>query len=447
MTGIIAETRRTAALALPIAAGHVGQMLMGWADTMMIGRVGVTPLAACAFANTLLMVPLVFGFGLLSAVSVRTSLAYGSDDPAGSSASLKGGWVMALLVGSAVAATVAILAQFLDIFGQPTEVAAEVGPYLILCGISAIPVMVSTSAKNFAEALARPWVPFFIVLGSVLLNIFLNAILIYGLWGFPAMGLTGAGWATLIARIAGAAAMAWYPFLSQRLADYARVEVARGRVTRELADQFRLGLPVGSMHLAEVSGFAVGSLMLGWISVSALAAHQIAITCAATTFMVPLGLSQAATVRVGQARGAGAGHRCRSVAWGALGLAAALMACFGVIFWLAGTQIVALFTDDPTLISVAAQLLAVAALFQIFDGVQIVSSGVLRGFEDVRAPMLIGMVSYWVIALPVSYTLGFIFHMGATGVWVGFCVGLAFAAAALSRRVAWRLQFELPSTN
>ncbi|GAB4178295.1 MAG: MATE family efflux transporter [Terrimicrobiaceae bacterium] len=439
MTGIIAETRRTAALALPIAAGHVGQMLMGWADTMMIGHVGVTPLAACAFANTLLMVPLVFGFGLLSAVSVRTSIAYGSEDPAGCSAGLKGGWVMALLLGSIVAAVVALLAGFLDIFGQPPEVAAEAGPYLILCGISSIAVMISTSAKNFAEALARPWVPFFIVLGSVLLNILLNAALIYGLWGFPALGLTGAGWATLLARISGAAAMVSYPFLSRHLSSLARVAVDKDRISRELADQFRLGLPVGSMHLAEVTGFAVGSLMLGWIGINALAAHQIAITCAATTFMVPLGLSQAATVRVGQARGAGATDRCRLVAWGALGLATVLMACFGLIFWLAGTPIARLFNNDPPLIALTAQLLVVAALFQIFDGVQIVSSGILRGFEDVRTPMLIGMVAYWVIALPVSYSLGFLFHLGAVGVWIGFCVGLAFAAAALSSRVAHRL--------
>lgn len=439
MTGLISETRRTAALALPIAAGHVGQMLMGWADTMMIGRVGVTPLAACAFANTLLMVPLVFGFGLLSAVSVHTSVACGKDDAKGSAAALRGGLAMAVIVGVFVAGCVVALSWMLDLFGQPAEVAAEAGPYLVLCGISALPVMVSTSAKNFVEALGRPWVPFFIVLASVLLNVLLNALLIYGLWGFPALGLTGAGWATLIARIAGAAAMVAYPFASRRLKAYARAPVPGGLAVRELAGQFRLGLPVGSMHLAEVTGFAVGSLMLGWISVGALAAHQIAITCAATTFMVPLGLSQAATVRVGQARGAGAFRRCRDIAWGALALAAALMACFGIVFWLGGAPVARLFTNDPALISLAAQLLAVAAVFQIFDGVQIVSSGILRGFADVRTPMIIGMVAYWVVALPVSYSLGFIFQMGAIGVWTGFCVGLAFAAVALSRRVAARL--------
>ena len=437
---ILQENRRTLALASPIVAGHVGQMLIGLADTAMIGKVGMVPLAACAFANTLLMVPFVFGFGVVSAVSVRASIGHGADRPESSGRALRGGLWVAATIGVLVGALAFAILPFLAFFGQRPEVNDAAGTYLMLCALSVTPALIATSSKNFCEALSRPWPPFWILLGSVFLNVFLNWILIYGNLGAPAMGLEGAGWATLFSRIAGAAAMLCYPHISRRLSSTARGPLSPLALQGEIKALVALGLPVGTMHLAEVSGFAVGSLMMGWLSVEALAAHQIAITCIATTFMVPLGLSQAVSVRVGQARGGGRTERCSPIILGGLGIAVAVMSLAAVAFIFAGPVIAGFFTTDSVLIPLAARLLLIAGFFQIIDGLQIVSSGALRGFEDVKIPMLVGIAAYWVVALPFCYALAFSLGFGAPGVWIGFSVGLAVAATALLLRVRNRLR-------
>lgn len=435
----LSENRRTMALAAPIVSGFVGQMLMGLADTVMVGRLGVVPLAACAFANTVLAVPLVFGFGVLSAISVRASHAHGAGDPRSAGETLRAGLLLAALLGLLVGLGAHAFLPFLWVLGQKTEVNLASGAFLLLCAWSVVPVYLSTAAKNFCEALSRPWAPFWIMISSVLLNVFLNWVFIYGNLGAPRWGLEGAGFATLLARLAAAVALIlfvlWSPSLRTRLpARWTAPGV--GKTLRALVG---LGLPVGGLHFCEVSGFAFGSLMMGWISVDALAAHQIAITCAATTFMLPLGISQAVSVRVGQSRGAGTPGRCRPIIYGALGLTLTIMAGFAAVFILAGPVIAGWFIGRGEIITLTARLLFIAGVFQLFDGVQIVSSGALRGFEDTRAPMLIGAFSYWVVALPVSGLLAFGAGFGAPGIWMGFVVGLGLAALLLFFRVRRRL--------
>jgi MATE family multidrug resistance protein len=230
-----------------------------------------------------------------------------------------------------------------------------------------------------------------------------------------------------------------YPALSRRLrAAWPRHWFAGG-AGAATGNILRIGLPAGALHLCEVSGFAFGSLMMGWIGVVPLAAHQIAMTCAATTFMVPLGLSQAACVRVGHERGAGRRDRLRPIAYGSLVLAVAFMSLFVGIFLFCGKSIASWFVADASVVLLTSQLLLIAGIFQIVDGIQVVSAGILRGFEDTRIPMVIGIFSYWIIALPVSWFAAFRLGLGAPGVWMGFVVGLGVAAAALFSRVFWRL--------
>ena len=435
----LSENRRTLALATPIVAGFVGQMAMGWADTIMVGRIGVLPLAACAFANTVLAVPLVFGFGVLSSVSVRASHAHGAENDAQAGETLRAGLALAALLGLAVALLVQFSLPFLSVFGQKPEVNAACRNFLLLCGWSVVPVYLTTAAKNFCEALSRPWVPFWIMLASVLLNIGLNWLLIYGNWGFPAMGLDGAGLATLLARVGATLALFGYLLSSPQLRSRLPVRWLAPGISAPLRTLLGIGLPVGGLHFCEVSGFAFGSIMMGWISVNALAAHQIAITCAATTFMLPLGISQAVSVRVGQARGARQLERCRPIIFGALGVTFALMAVTAVIFLTAGHFLATAFISSDEIVTLTVQLLLIAGIFQVFDGAQIISSGALRGFEDTRAPMLIGAVAYWLIALPVSGLLAFGLGLGAPGIWGGFVAGLAVASGALFIRVGKRL--------
>jgi multidrug resistance protein, MATE family len=326
------------------------------------------------------------------------------------------------------------LRPLLPRLGQPPEVVAEAGVYLFLFGASLFPALVAHGCKQFAEALKHPWVPTFVMLGGVLLNVFLNWVLIFGHWGAPAMGIKGAGWATVIARLVMALALLVYVLRAPALRMFqpVRWRVAWSR-TRFL-NLFKLGWPVAGQHFCEVSAFAFAAIMMGWISPDAIAAHQIAITCAAMSFMFVLGLGAAACIRVGHAYGAGQFIRMRRIGLGAVGLAAGIMAMFGVTFMLAGRPIASWFIASPSVVELTAQLLIVAAIFQIADGVQVTSISALRGLADVRAPALIAVLAYWVLAVPLGALLAFRAHWGAVGIWTGLAIGLGVAAFGL----AWR---------
>jgi multidrug resistance protein, MATE family len=436
-----AENRRTAALALPIVAGFLGQMLMGVVDTVMLGRVGVVELAACAFANTVLSVPLVFGFGLLAAVSIEASHAYGAGRLSGAGEALRGGLVLAAGMGLAMGVGGHVVLPWLGWMGQPAEVVGAVGGYFTLCAWSFGPIFATGAAKNFSESLGRPWPPFWIMIGGVLLNVGLNWVFIFGNLGAPRMGLDGAGLATLLARVATMAGMGVYVMADRGIAPALPVRWIGGglAVARRLLG---VGLPTGGLNLCEVSGFAFGSLMMGWLGVVELAAHQVALTCAATTFMVPLGLGQAACVRVGHARGAGRCGELPAIVGGVLGMTAGVGVCFAAGYLLCGGWIAGWFSADAAVVGLAARLLMLAGLFQVFDGVQIVSAGALRGYADTRVPFLIGLVAYWGVALPVSWVAAFRLGFGAEGIWAGFVAGLLVAAVAQAWRLARRTRSE-----
>lgn len=432
------------ALAAPITAGFLGQMLMGWVDTIMVGQIGVLPLAACAFANTVLAVPLVFGFGVLSSVSVRVSISHGAGREREAGENLRSGLVLGGCLGLLVAIGIMAGIPLLPLLGQKPEVNEACVTFLILCGWSILPVFLSTVTKNFSEALSRPWAPFWIVLGGVGLNAALNWVLIYGNLGAPAMGLEGAGLATLIARILVMLGIVTYVLKDIKLLPSLPENwFAPGSLT-QLPALLKIGLPTGGHHLFEVSGFAICSLMMGWISIDALAAHQIAMTCAATTFMIPLGLSQAVSVRVGQARGARELSRLKPIVHGALWLCLLVMGATALMFMLGRHHIAGWFIPSQSVSLLAAHLLLIAGIFQVFDGSQIVATGALRGFEDTRMPMVIGVISYWGVTLPTAYIAAFWFNLGATGVWTGLVAGLALAAFCLVTRLFLRLKKEIP---
>ena len=432
------ENRETLALAVPIVAGFLGQMLMGLVDTAMVGRVGVLPLAACAFGNTILSVPLVFGFGLLSSVSVRASHAFGSGNPRLAGESLRGGALISLIMGVSLALMAHGARPALHLLGQPAEVNDAVGGYFLLCAWSFIPIFVTGTAKNVCESLGKPWPPFWIMIGAVLLNVVLNWVFIFGNLGSPAMGLAGAGLATLLSRIAAMLGVLIY--CSRSLPGVWPERWLAPGLAGESLRLFRIGIHSAGLNLAEVTGFSMGSVMMGWLGMIPLAAHQIALSCASTTFMVPLGIGQAVSVRVSQARGSGETERIRPVIGGALRMTVVVMTVFAAIYLTMGHWIADCFVEDSAVRVLTVQLLALAGIFQIFDGLQIVSSGALRGFADTKVPFLIGMVSYWALALPASWMAAFPMGYGARGIWFGFVLGLAFAAAAMGARIQRKIR-------
>ncbi len=432
---VIAENRLTLGLASPMIAGQLGQMMMGWADTIMVARLGVVPLAACAFAIMVVHVFLVFGFGLITSVSICVSRAFGANEHREAGELLIAGTALAAAAGCLMALAIQIVAPWLHLLGQDPEVIREGKAFLILVGWSIVPALITVTGKDFSESLSRPWLPFWIMIGGVLLNIFLNWLFIFGNMGMPQMGLTGAGLGTLVARIAVVVALYSAILLKKSYRPYLVGRMTWEAFTQRFGILFRLGWPSAVHLLGEVGLFASATLMMGWIGVTALAAHQVALTCAATAFMVPLGLALAVTVRVGQVIGAKENFRIRPIAFGALGLGVLLMSCSSILFLVSGSWLAQLFVSDPDVVALTVTLLVIAGLFGIFDASQIIGMGGLRGLADVRVPMAFIYIAYWGIAAPVAYILGFHTKMGAMGVWTGLLVGLIFTALAITARL------------
>ncbi len=431
------ECRDTFVLALPLIAGQVSQMLMGVVDTVMVGRLGVVPLGAATFANTIIVVPWVLGIGLLTSVSVRVSQARGANRPDHAEAALRHGTWLALAYAVLVVLALGFGLPLLRFLGQPPEVVARSPTFMMTCAISLIPAMLSMVWKSHADALNHPWRPFWILLGGVGLNVFLNWLWIWGHWGFPALGLEGAGYATLTARTLSAIVMFQWLTRSSLVRRWAppRWFVRCHRVS--FLHLLVIGFPTSLQLLTEVGAFAASALVIGTLGAVPLAAHQVAITCAATTFMVPLGIAMAITVRVGEIVGADERRRLHRVLAGGWLFALGFMSLSTLGFFFYGRELAGQFVNDAAVIEIAARLLIVAAIFQLFDGVQIVAVSALRGINDARIPAWITFVAYWILALPCGAWLAFGWHLGALGVWVGLAFGLALAAAALGVR-AWR---------
>jgi len=432
---LLRELKSTLLLALPLMAGQVGQMVMGMTDTVMLGRLGPTELAASSFANILIWIPLVFGIGLMVAVSMRVSQARGSDSPDIAAESLRHGLWLGLVAGTALATGLLALLPWLGHFGQSPEVVAAAPVFYLPVALSVLPALMTMSLKNYADAMEQPWVCFWINLGGILLNVLLNWLLIFGKLGCPALGLAGAGWATCAARTATLFALFAWVATTPAFRGWRPLRWATAPRWAVMARLLALGTPVSLGLLTEVAAFGTAGLMAGWLGTASLAAHQIALTCASFTFMVPLGLSMATTVRIGACHGAEDQARRHAIAIGSLGAGAGLMALAAAGFLGFGPVIAGWFVSDPEVQSLAARLLVIAGLFQIFDGLQITASGVLRGLNDVRVPALLSFVAYWVLALPLAWVAAFGLGWNTEGIWAGLALGLAVVSFALVARV------------
>jgi MATE family multidrug resistance protein len=309
-----------------------------------------------------------------------------------------------------------------------------VNPFFMLIGFSLMPSLAYLALRQFAESMGRPWVPVLIILAGVVLNASLNWVFIYGHLGMPRLGLTGAGISTLISRTLGSAMIfGWLRLDPAMRGAWPRrwfAPVSWERLRRMLS----VGLPASGCLLFEGGAFASATVMMGWLGAIPLAAHQIAISCAAMTFMLPLGLSMAVGMRTSAAVGAGERSRLRPIWMGGAAMGAALGFAVTVIFLAYGSPIASCFISDPRVISTATSLLVVAAIFQIFDGNQVINSAALRALTDVKVPAVITFVAYLLVALPLGYLLGIRWGYGPTGIWAGLAVGLAAAALMLGLR-------------
>ncbi|MGJ8676753.1 MAG: MATE family efflux transporter [Akkermansiaceae bacterium] len=437
----VREAKATLILALPLMAGQVGQMLMSLADTVMVGKVGVVPLAAATFANTLLIVPFLFGVGLLIAISVRVSQGRGGQRDDDVRGALRHGTWLAVILGLAVVLLMLLLLPFLGEFGQPDPVVDAMPGYLMFCAASMVPAYITMAWKNFGDALNKPWTPFWILMAGVLVNVLLNWIFIYGNCGFSALGLDGAGLATLLSRCI--TALALYFWLVH--APYTKVWTPVKLMAwwgnwdkKEFKKLMALGVPIGFQLVSEITAFSIGAVMIGIFGVVPLAAHQVALVCAYIAAMVPVGIAMALVVRMGEATESSVLGLKRVILLGAWLFSFLFTTGSMLLFIFCGYWISRSIVADPDVIELAVKLLVIVGVFQIVDGMQIVSFSALRGMGDVKTPAFLAALCYLGIAVPLSWVFAFPLHMGAEGVWWGLAIGLAIAAVVLGWR-SWRL--------
>jgi MATE family multidrug resistance protein len=428
----------TLALASPIIVANLGNVLMGETDKVMIRSLGVTAIDAAGFANALFWIVAVLGIGTLSVIAPQVSAAHGRQDTPTVARLLKAGMRPGLVSGLLLAGLVFILATFMGRFGQPEEVTRQAQPFLILLGLSCIPMMLFLSLKYFADGLSYTRVDMYITLGALVLNLFLNWVLVYGEISFPRMGLIGSATATLISRSCMAIAAAFYVLKAQVFQAYCKLDVQQESLKPFLLRIVKQGVPTGMQFFFETGAFACALIMMGWIGKYAQAAHIIAISPASTTFMAMAGIAASSSIRVARARGEGNRQGILRAGSVSLLLVILLMSLSALVFISFPTPIIQLYLENPEDLSrvapLATTLLFIAGLFQLSDGIQVVGLNNLRGLEDVRIPTFITLLAYWIVGLPLGYLLAFPLGMEAVGMWIGLTAGLTVSAILVTIR-------------
>jgi MATE family multidrug resistance protein len=366
------------------------------------------------------------------AITPLVSSADGSGNKGTIADLLRHGTIINGLGGFLLFLLIFIGGEILWYMNQPEEVVEIAIPYLNIITLSLIPLMFFQTYRQFAEGLSLTHRAMVIVIISNLINIALNYILIFGKMGAPALGLSGAGWATLIARLIMAFWMGWYIYSGKPFAEFRAGFKLRLSLSKKIfRNLLRIGIPSGLQFIFEVGAFGFAAIMVGWFGAEELAAHQIAINLASITYMTASGLSAAATIRVGNQRGMGNIHNLRRAAFSIYGMVIIFMGICALLFIIGRNFLPALYIDNIIVQHQAASLIIIAGLFQLSDGLQVVCLGALRGLEDVKIPTILTFVAYWVLALPIGYFLGFKAGMGPEGIWYGLLTGLTVVALAL----------------
>lgn len=427
--------RRNVHLATPVVIGQLGHIMVGVADSIMVGRLGVIPLAGATFANSIFYFLFLFGIGTSNAL---TPLVASTEATNKSKlyVLMQNNIVLNLMTGIVIFLIAFSTSFFLDSFGQEEAVVAAAEPYLLTICSSIIPVMIFQSFRQFSEGQSDTFKPMVVSIIGNLLNIGLNYVFIYGKFGFEPMGLVGAGLSSLIARIVMLALMIT---LTRKLWIGIKAKFNRAVISH----QFKLGLPLGFQMIFEIGAFNTAAIMIGWIGAEELAAHQIAMNMAAVTYMAASGIATASSIRVGNQLGKKDKIVLRGAGYTSLGLVAGFMALCGLLFISFKNQLPYLYIEDVNVTSIASSLLVIAAAFQISDGVQAVGLGVLRGLTDVKIPTIVTFIAYWVLSIPIAYLFGFVFGWGVRGVWYALLIGLTVAAVAHIWRFE-RLSRKLP---
>jgi MATE family multidrug resistance protein len=429
------EIKKTFSLALPIVVAQLGVVLMGVTDNIMVGRyIGKIGLGSSGIANSMAFLIASIGIGGLSVVAPLISKAKAERNIPEINRLFRAGIRVSLWFGLILGFIGFICIYFFDIFQQSPEINQQAPTFMAIIVFSNAFMFVFAAAKQLSDGLSRTYVAMMITILGLILNLVFNILLINGYAGLPKLGLNGSAVSTLITRILMMCAMLAYLFRNKVFVRYLKTKHNSLKINELIIKIIKIGVPSGLQFFFEIAAFSLAVVMMGWLGENQLAAHQIAINVAATTYMMAAGLSVAGGIRVGDGRGLKDIHKIRISANVALLLVIAFMTTMMLIIFVFNRFIIELYISDEEVIQIAMKLMLIAAVFQLSDGIQVVSLGVLRGISDVNIPTWITMFAYWGLSLPLGYFLGFSMKMDAIGIWIGLLVGLTTSAVLLTLR-------------
>ena len=423
------------ALAGPVVLAEIGWVTMGIVDTIIVGPIGPTAIGAVGIGSILFLALAIFGMGLLLGLDTLVSHAFGAGRLDECHRWLLHGLTLSLLAAPVLTVTGLVGIALLPRCGLQPEVLALTVPYLHVIVWSLLPLLLYAAFRRYLQALGIVTPITVALVTANLINAGAAWALVYGHLGLPAMGTTGSAVATLLSRIYLAAALLVSIVSADRRHHVGLRSVSWKPSSKRLVQLVRLGLPAAAQVTLEMGVFAAASALAGRLDPVSLAAHQIALNLASLTFMVPLGLASAGAVRVGHAVGR---HDMRGAArsgWMALVIGTAFMSSAALVFVVAPRPLIGVFSSSVAVFAIGRRLLLIAAMFQLFDGLQGVSTGVLRGLGDTRTPMLTNLAGHWLLGLPVGYALCFWWRWGVVGLWVGLSIGLIVIGSTLL--LAW----------
>ncbi len=423
-------------LALPVVISQLGHTLVQAADSIIVGQfAGTVALAAVALVSSLFTVILVIGIGISYGLTPLIAQENGRKRYKECGKLLFSSLLVNFLTGIILFGLIYFgMLLIINRINQPTEVLLQAEPFLRLLGFSIIPMMIFMTFKQFAEGLGYTKQAMFISIWGNVVNVILGVILVKGMFGIEPMGIKGVGWSTLIDRIAMAVVMGFYVFRSKQFRKYL-VHFGPRLFNRIYVHRIlKIGGPVALQYTFEVSAFGIAAILMGTIGIAEQAAHQVAISLAAMTYMMASGVSAAATISSGTIFGGGNFVKLRESAISSYHIIILFMSITAILFLGLNQILPLMYTSDKTVVFIASQLLLIAAVFQLFDGTQVVGLGILRGIGDVNIPTAITFIAYWIIGLPTAYWLGIYMGMGATGIWYGLTLGLLISASLLYAR-------------
>src|SRR5664279_1506308 len=429
------EAYKTIWLAIPIIMGELAQMSLHLIDTAMVGAISYKHLAAAALVMTAANIPFVIGIGMTISVSQLVSMANGRRDNQLISHYLFNGFLLCTVFALLISGGLVFGRNILKHLDQDPEVVRLALPFMTLVGLSVIPMLLFMTLKQFTDGLEYTKTAMMLSIAAMPVNIFLNWLLIYGHLGFPRLELVGAGWATLITRTLIFIVLALIVLKHRTFSRFIAVRENQWKYSiKTIRDLLRIGIPSSIQLGVEVCAFAVSGIIIGTLGAVSQAAHQIALSCAAFTFMVSMGLSQAGSIRVSNAFGRSDWNRIRVIGKTTLVTALLYGTFCGIIFVIFRWRLPLIFNENQEVVSLSALLLLFAAVFQISDATQATGAGLFRGIKDVKIPTILITLAYWVIGLPIGWLFAFHFRMGAAGMWLGLIIGLTLASVFLTSR-------------